>query len=78
MNDCIEHNDPADCAGEVFPRYALSGSGIAYDRCDKGYDEYVARVQPAIDAVNERYPDHSQPPTWFDPTYAGESWDDDY
>lgn len=76
MNYCLEESD--ECAGEIISRFALSGSGIAYPRCDFHYDEYVERVQPAIDAVNERYPDSSQPPAWFDPTYAGECWDDDY
>lgn len=28
--------------------------------------------------VRERYPDSPIPPSDFDPTYAGERWDDDY
>lgn len=27
--------------------------------------------------LNERYPDSPNPPSWFDPTIAGESWDED-
>ena len=76
--DCFEHDNTADCAGEVFERMALSGSGMAYPRCDKGYDEYVERTQPALDRVRERYPDSPFAPSWFDPTFAGERWDDDY
>ena len=78
MTDCIEHNNPAECEGEVGMYSALSGSGIAYPRCEKGYQEYVERVQPRMDEVRERYPDSPFAPSWFDPTYAGESWDDDY
>jgi len=78
MNDCIEHTIPADCEGEVMFYQALSGSGESYPRCEKGYAEYVERVQPQMDSIRERYPDSSTPPSWFDPTYAGERWDDDY
>jgi hypothetical protein len=78
MLRCIEHDSPDECEGEVGMYYALSGSGIAYPRCDLGYEVYVARTQPRLDEVNERYPDSSFAPSWFDPTYAGERWDDDY
>jgi hypothetical protein len=71
---CLEHDDSADCAGEVSYYPALSGSGSAYPRCESGYEEYVARVQPKMDEVRERYPDSEFAPSWFDPTYAGESW----
>lgn len=76
--ECIEHNIDGECEGEVSYYQTLSGSGAVYPRCEKGYAEYVERVQPQIDAVNERYPDSPNAPDWFDPTYAGESWDDDY
>lgn len=75
--ECLEHDDPADCEGPVLYRPALSGSGESYPRCDKGYDEYVTRVQPRMDAIRERYPDTPTPPDWFDPTYAGESWNEE-
>ncbi|ALF01567.1 hypothetical protein AVU96_gp068 [Mycobacterium phage Snenia] len=38
---------------------------------------YVERVQPRMDAIRERYPDTDIPPAWFDPTYAGERWNED-
>lgn len=78
MNTCIEHDNDSDCGGVVTEYFALSGSGLAYPRCEKGYAEYVERTQPRLDEVNARYPDSSFAPSWFDPTYAGESWDDDY
>lgn len=74
---CIEHRDPTECVGEVTERRSISGATTSW-RCAKGYEEYYQRVQPQIEAINRRYPDSSTPPSWFDPTYAGERWDDDY
>jgi len=78
MIECLEHHRLEDCQGEVSYYPALSGSGISYPRCEKGYDEYVERTQPKMDEINARYPDSPFAPDWFDPTYAGESWDEDY
>lgn len=70
---CID--GPHDCTGEVFARNSLSGSGMSFYRCDGHYSSYVARTQPKIDDINRRYP--AQAPADFDPTYAGERWDED-
>lgn len=75
---CCEHSDTSECEGDVGYYMALSGSGESYPRCEKGYEEYVARVQPQMDEIRSRYPDSSFAPSWFDPTYAGERWDEDY
>lgn len=44
-------------------------------RCDGHYDAYVERVQPRMDEIRRRYPEHA--PADFDPAYAGERWDED-
>lgn len=75
MSDCIDARQ-SPCTGETFERYALSGSGLTYPRCDGHYDEYVARTQPRIDKIRKRYPDTA--PDDFDPLACGERWDDDY
>lgn len=74
MSDCID-SDHGPCRGEVFERYTLSGSGMTFPRCEHHYDEYVARTQPRIDEINRRYP--ATAPADFDPSYAGERWDED-
>ena len=61
-----------DCEGEVAYRMALSGTGKSFPRCDKHWGERLD-VQ---DGINQRYPEHQ--PADFDPSYAGEYWDDDY
>lgn len=63
-----------DCSGQVEYRMALSGTGISYPRCEHHWLERLER-QAEID---RRYPDSPIPPADFDPTYAGERWDDDY
>ena len=74
MTDCID-TDHGPCAGEVFTRPSLSGSGMAFDRCERHYLEYAERTQKIIDDINRRYPVTA--PADFDPMFAGERWDDE-
>jgi hypothetical protein len=60
------------CEGTLEYRFALSGTGISYPRCDKHWGERVVRQQE----IDQRYPYNE--PADFDPMYAGERWDDDY
>lgn len=71
---CID-NLESPCGGDVYPRTALSGSGMTFDRCDKHYREYCDRLTPVLQDIARRYPEH--PPADFDPMAAGERWDDD-
>ena len=74
MTTCIDRDD-SPCEGEVFERYALSGSGMTFPRCDKHYAIYAERLQPVMDDIRRRYPVHAPPD--FDPMYAGERWDEE-
>lgn len=67
---CLDRDD--SCAGAVEYRMPLSGTGRSFPRCDAHWDARL-RVQ---EGINRRYP--SQAPADFDPSYAGESWDEDY
>ena len=70
---CIdEHPDNSGCSGPVEYRYALSGTGISYPRCDKHWDERCQRQEE----INQRYPEN--PPSDWSPLDAGEYWSDDY
>lgn len=71
LKKCIQAHD-GDCEGEVEYRFALSATGVSYPRCDKHWAERL-EVQRGIE---ERYPHHQ--PADFDPSYAGERWDDEY
>jgi hypothetical protein len=68
FDDCI---DGGEHKGDVKYRYALSGTGKSFPRCDKHWDERLDRQS----GYDERYPDSPTPPPGFDPSYAGESWD---
>jgi hypothetical protein len=71
---CLDHHsDSTPCQGPVEYRFALSGTGRSFPRCDHHWAERLER-QAGID---RRYPDSPMPPSDFDPTYAGERWDDD-
>lgn len=71
--DCLD-NHLGDCAGGVEYRMALSATGRSFPRCD----EHWARRLDTQERIDRDYPDSPFAPSWFDPTYAGESWDEDY
>lgn len=71
---CLDRHDE-QCTGTVEMREPLSGTGLPYPRCDAHWDKRLKKQQE----INERYaPTSDVPPAGFDPTYAGESWDEDY
>jgi hypothetical protein len=70
---CLDHWRSA-CQGAVELREALSASGTRFPRCDGHWDKRLQEQQ----RLNRDYPDSPTPPAWFDPTYAGERWDEDY
>ena len=66
---------PDGCGGEVSEYLTLFGSGMRFPRCEIHYAAYCARLQPKMDDIARRYP--AQAPADFDPTYAGERWEED-
>lgn len=73
-HDCLD--GPQGCEGEVFDRPSRSGSGMCFPRCEKHYDDYAVRMDAVHAKTRARYP--RQAPADFDPSYAGERWDEDY
>ena len=71
MRECIEN--PDECRGEVEMRPSLTGTGTTIPRCDHHWDLRLERDEQ----LRRDYPDSPIPPAWFDPTFAGERWDDD-
>jgi|DEB0MinimDraft_3_1074331.scaffolds.fasta_scaffold13341_2 hypothetical protein len=71
--DCLEYGS-GDCAGAVEYRMSLTGSGMAFERCDFHWDLRLQREEE----LRRDYPDSPFAPSWFDPMDAGERWDDDY
>lgn len=69
--DCMDHRD-GKCKGKVEYRWPLSGTGKSFVRCDAHWSIRLD-VQ---EGINRRYP--TMQPSDFDPSYAGESWDEDY
>jgi hypothetical protein len=65
------HNErKGPCSGTLEDYYSAMGTHAV--RCVKHMTAHYA----VIDGINERYPQHA--PSDFDPSYAGERWDDDY
>ncbi|MFE9833972.1 hypothetical protein ACFYP4_02315 [Streptomyces sp. NPDC005551] len=63
------------CTGSVEYREPLSGTGRSFPRCDGHWDARLKKQEE----INARYAPFSDvPPAGFDPTYAGERWDDEY
>jgi hypothetical protein len=71
--DCLDHGS-GECSGEVEYRTPLSGTGRSFPRCAGHWDKRL----DAQERISRDYPDSPAAPSWFDPTAAGERWDDDY
>lgn len=72
--ECLDDNDPRDpCRGSIQLRCPLTSTGRAFPRCDHHWDKRLARQQE----IDHRYPDSDLPPSDFDPSYAGERWNED-
>ena len=69
--ECLEAGP--DCSGPVEYRMPLSGTGRAFPRCDAHWEKRLDTQEQ----INQRYPDSPIPPPGFDPSYAGERWDED-
>ena len=69
---CIEQHT-GKCVGTVEARESLSGTGTMVPRCDFHWD--VRLRQHELHAA--KYPDSDVPPSWFDPAYAGERWNEE-
>ena len=72
MARCLDHG-LSNCGGPVEYRAPLSPTGKSFPRCEKHWEARLDRQRE----IDERYPDSPFPPADFDPSYAGESWDDD-
>jgi hypothetical protein len=66
---CLEAGD--DCSGVVEYRYALSPTGRSFPRCEHHWSLRLDEQE----RINRTYPQTA--PSDFDPSYAGESWDED-
>lgn len=62
---------PEGCAGPVEYRTTPDRSdGKAWPRCEAHFDRRMASVARNLELTSD------VPPAWFDPAYAGESWDE--
>ena len=72
--ECLDQYQ-GDCTGEVEMRFPLSGTGKSFPRCKGHWEKRLDKQEE----INRRYaPNSDEPPDGFDPTYAGERWDEDY
>lgn len=73
---CLDRHDQENnpCSGAVEYRMPLSGTGRSFPRCDGHWDKRLRKQEE----ITRRYaPDSDVPPAGFDPTYAGERWNED-
>ena len=72
--ECLDrHNPDHTCNGPVTGQPSHAGTGTIIYRCDAGHAQADERAR----RTRERYPDSPTPPRWFDPTVAGERWDEE-
>lgn len=67
---CLEAGP--NCEGEI--EFRDLGRDTRYARCDRHFRERLELQE----RLASEYPDSPHAPAWFDPSAAGERWDDDY
>lgn len=64
---------PADCAGPVEYRTTPDRrDGKSFPRCEAHFERRLSSTERNLELMSDT------PPAWFDPTYAGERWSEDY
>lgn len=66
--ECMNANE--DCEGVVEWHSIDPGRARAFPRCEAHWRSRLAARENSM----ERYADSDVPPSWFDPSYAGEVW----
>lgn len=67
---CLQ--DGPDCQGPVEYRLAPDRDDLkAFPRCEFHWQKRLASAERSRELLSD------VPPSWFDPSYAGESWDED-
>lgn len=70
---CLDsHREDDRCQGPVW-FHTMPGADTGFPRCDKHWNERLDRYEGSL----EQEAQSPLPPSWFDPTYAGERWDED-
>lgn len=79
MMECVNTRD-GGCQGDVHRYRSRSGATVSA-RCEAHQAAYDKRMDELEAGLQERYPGYnipgSPPPPGFDPSYAGERWDED-
>ncbi|MGW9069260.1 hypothetical protein ACWGQT_07420 [Streptomyces yangpuensis] len=75
QRDCQDKATRTDhvCSGYVTGRESHAGTGTIIYRCAAGHRAAEEWHEQHL----QRYPDSPIPPAWFDPTAAGERWNDE-
>lgn len=71
QRECV-NDEAGPCRGELSFRRAAGGT-CDITRCEAHWEERDEKERE----IRENYPDSSTPPSWFDPTYAGERWNEE-
>lgn len=72
MDTCLDSYED-DCEGPVEFHWNGDPGFKSWPRCVKHQALRVERRENSM----EKYANCSTAPEWFDPSYAGESWDED-
>jgi hypothetical protein len=76
MNDdmCIDFHEEDPCRGPIEYHSIDPGRTRAWPRCEKHWGQRLERREHSM----ERYENSDIAPSWFDPSAAGERWEEDY
>jgi hypothetical protein len=70
---CLDDHGQDECEGRVEYRLALTATGCSFPRCEYHWNRRLDEQE----RIGRDFPDSGLAPSWFDPSYAGERWDEE-
>lgn len=71
--ECLDDHGENTCRGPIEFHSVDPGRAVAFPRCEK---HWGARLDSRENSI-EKYENSDVAPDWFDPSFAGERWDED-
>lgn len=69
---CMDARPDSPCKGDVEYRITPDRRDMrAFPRCEGHFERRLRDAEKNLELMSD------VPPSWFDPTYVGESWDED-
>lgn len=71
--ECLDKGGRTECRGPVESRSTPDREDFrTFPRCEAHFEERLVQAERNLELMS------ATPPAWFDESYAGERWEEDY